>query len=99
MSFIPYSEISSIELYPLGNKDNEIDSHVRIIHQDSMRGPVPYPGGIYDNHLGSTSHEWNCGTCKHYKKLCPGHYGVIFLNYPVLIALLLENILLILLSS
>lgn len=83
MSFIPYSEISSITLYPLGNKDNEIDSHVRIIHQDSMRGQLPFPNGIYDDHLGSTAHEWPCGTCKHDKRLCPGHFGAVFLNYPV----------------
>lgn len=84
MSMIPYSEITSLSLYPLGNRDNEIDSHVKIIHQDSMRGNVPYPGGIYDDHMGSTSNEWGCGTCKHGKQLCPGHFGSVYLNYPVI---------------
>lgn len=92
MSYIPYSELNSIQLYPLGNKDNEIDSHVRVIYQDSMRGSIPYPKGIYDEHMGSTSHEWVCGTCKHDKRLCPGHFGSITLNYPVLSPMFIKEI-------
>lgn len=93
MSHIPYSEISSIGFYSLGNKDNEIDSHVRVTNQDSMRGSLPYPNGIYDDHMGSTAHEWVCGTCKYDKKLCPGHFGAIFLNYPVLSPMYIKEIL------
>lgn len=92
MSYIPYSEINSISLYPLGNLDNEIESHVRIIYQDSMRGSLPYPQGIYDDHMGSTSHEWNCGTCHYDKKLCPGHFGSITLNYPILSPMFIKEI-------
>lgn len=92
MSGIPYSEISSITLYPLGNKDNEIESHVQVIFQDSMRGSLPYPKGIYDDHMGSTSHEWECGTCRYDKSLCPGHFGSITLNYPVLSPMFIREI-------
>lgn len=93
MSNIPYSEISSIGLYPSGNKDIKVDSHVIILYQDSMRGNVPYPGGIYDDHMGSTAHEWTCGTCKHDKRLCPGHFGLIPLKYPVLSPMFIKEIL------
>lgn len=93
MSIIPYSEISSIGLYPLGDKDNEIDSHIRVIHQDGMRGAIPYPNGIYDDHMGSTAHEWTCGTCKYDKRLCGGHPGAIFVNYPVLSPMYIKEIL------
>jgi DNA-directed RNA polymerase beta' subunit len=93
MQDIPYAELSSISLYPLGTEDNIIDSHVKILHQDSMRGNTPYPYGISDEHMGSISHLWRCGTCLYGKKLCPGHFGSVYLNYPVLSSFFMKDIL------
>lgn len=83
MTTIPYSEISSISLYPLSDEDNKIESHVTILYQDSTRGNIPYQKGVSDAHMGSYSNEWNCQTCLHDKRLCPGHFGSINLKYPV----------------
>lgn len=83
MTTIPFSEINSIGLYVLGTEDNIRDAHVNVIYQDLFRNGLPYPHGIYDAHMGTTDHAWICATCGHDKKLCPGHPGVINLNYPV----------------
>ena len=73
MSIIPFSEITSIELYVLGNSDNVRDAHVNVVSQDLFRNNKPHPGGIYDAHMGTTDIAWKCATCLHKKKFCPGH--------------------------
>jgi len=91
-SNIPYSDLSSIGLYILGDQDNQKDSHVNVVSQDLFRNNLPHPGGIYDAHMGTTDISWPCATCFHKKKWCPGHAGVINLNYPVLSPLFLKDI-------
>jgi DNA-directed RNA polymerase beta' subunit len=80
---IPYAEISSIQLYVLGSEDNKRDSNVSVIHQDLFRNGLPYPGGPYDGHGGTTSHKWDCESCLYDKKSCPGHPGSYELHIPV----------------
>jgi DNA-directed RNA polymerase beta' subunit len=92
MATIPYGEISGIQLFVLGTEDNIRDAHVNVIYQDLFRNNVPYPNGVYDSHMGSTDGTWDCSTCGHEKKLCPGHFGVINLNYPVQSPLFLKDI-------
>jgi DNA-directed RNA polymerase beta' subunit len=92
MATVPYSEISSIGLYILGTEDNIHDAHVNVIYQDLTRNNLPYPNGINDAHMGTTSNEWECDTCHHDKRLCPGHPGVINLNYPVPSPMFLKDI-------
>ena len=43
---IPYSELSSIKLYVLGNEDNIRHAHVNVVSQDLFRNNLPHPGGI-----------------------------------------------------
>lgn len=92
MTQIPYSEIDSIGLYVLGDDDNERDAHVNVVSQDLFRNNLPHPGGIYDAHMGTTDISWPCATCFHRKKYCPGHPGVIHLNYPVLSPMFIKDI-------
>jgi DNA-directed RNA polymerase II subunit RPB1 len=80
---VPYAEVTGIGLYVLGNEDNANASHVHVVHQDLFRGGLPYLGGCYDAHMGTTGYEWNCATCLNGKTLCPGHYGNLKLNSPV----------------
>lgn len=89
---IPYSELSSIGLYVLGDDDNLLDSNVNVVSQDLFRNNLPHPGGIYDAHMGTTDISWSCGTCFHKKKWCPGHFGHIKLNYPVPSPMFLKEI-------
>lgn len=84
MSAIPYSNINSVRFYCLGDDENKVDSHVRVVHQEAIRGNIPMNGGILDDHMGSIDHKWTCGTCKYSMILCPGHFGSVELKYPVL---------------
>lgn len=80
---IHFTELNSIELYVLGSDDAKQDSFVNVVSQDLMRGGMPIDGGIYDAHMGTTDHSWDCKTCHHDKKFCEGHAGSINLKYPV----------------
>ena len=91
-SHVPYSEITSISLYVLGDEDNKRDAHVNVVHQDLFRNGQPHKGGPYDDHMGTTDFAWKCGTCLHTKTWCPGHPGVLNLNYPVQSPLFLKDI-------
>jgi DNA-directed RNA polymerase II subunit RPB1 len=86
MSFskIPYSELSSIEFSILGSEENETDANVYVTHSELYKQGIPYQGGIYDAHMGTTEHNIICKTCQNYKEFCPGHCGVLILNQPVI---------------
>lgn len=78
-----YSKIYDLAFYVLGTEENLIESNVNVTNKEVMKGDLPMVDGIYDAHLGSTSHEWNCATCGCRKTICPGHFGSIDLKYPV----------------
>ncbi len=59
------------------------DSYVPITSYDLFRNNTPYPGGVYDAHLGTTDHSYRCQTCYNTKRACIGHEGSIPLNYEV----------------
>lgn len=84
---IPFTTIEAIQFYVLDSEDNETDGTV-IVANDStttMSGGIntPVGSGIYDTNMGTTDDNIKCTTCKNGKKLCPGHYGKIPLNYPI----------------
>lgn len=78
-----YSKINDLAFYVLGTEENLIESCINVTNKEIMKGDLPMNDGIYDAHMGSTSHEWNCATCGNRKTICPGHYGSIDLKYPV----------------
>lgn len=59
------------------------DSYAPITSYDLFRNNTPYPGGVYDAHLGTTDHSYRCQTCYNNKRNCIGHEGNVPLNYPV----------------
>ena len=89
---IPYSEFSSVSFGIHGDQENEIDAVGKVMYMDSVRNGIPFPGGISDRSMGTSSHDYNCSTCKYTKKFCPGHFNVLYLNYPVLSPFFLKEI-------
>ena len=78
-----YSKTKDLCFYILDNEENLIDSRINITNKEVMKGDIPMPEGIYDAHMGTTDHSWNCTTCGNRKSICPGHFGSIDLKYPV----------------
>jgi len=78
-----YSKVYDLCFYVLGNEENLIDSNANITNKEVMKGDKPMPEGIYDAHMGTTDHAWNCLTCGNRKTICPGHSGSVDLKYPV----------------
>lgn len=89
---IPYTELDGFSLYLMGSDDAVRDGFVNVVSQDLLRGGAPVDGGIYDAHMGTTDHSWDCKTCHHEKKYCEGHSGYIALKYPVLNPLFIRQI-------
>lgn len=85
MSLIPYSEITSIQLGILSTEENIINSNVTVLKSDLLHNNKPEEDGLYDAHMGTTDTSWECETClnSYSSGLCPGHFGVMHLNYPV----------------
>jgi DNA-directed RNA polymerase beta' subunit len=78
-----YSETQDLCFYVLGNEENLIESNVNITNKEVMKGDRPMLDGIYDAHMGTTDHAWDCTTCGNRKTICPGHFGSLDLKYPV----------------
>jgi DNA-directed RNA polymerase beta' subunit len=56
---------------------------VDIRSKEIFKGDSPEPFGIYDKHMGTTEMSWACDTCKNIRNECPGHPGMLRLNYPL----------------
>lgn len=89
---VPDSEITNVSLYVRSDLENKRLGSVKIKNYNIIRNGLPYPGGIYDSRMGTTSVDWNCDTCGNTKTYCPGHAGYYELNYPVQNPLFLNDI-------
>lgn len=78
------SRIITMSPYIMGDADNEVNSTVIVTRPAVMDGILPAKDGVYDAHMGTTTDEWRCQTCRNNKPLCPGHYGTYKLRYPVM---------------
>lgn len=93
MSRLVYSSsITKVRFGVSGTEDIVQDSFVNITSHDLFKNNLPYPGGVYDSHLGTTDHTYNCSTCYNDKKQCLGHDGQITLNYPIQSPLFMSEI-------
>lgn len=83
--------IQSVKFSVTGTDAVREDTSVTITSHEMFRGGEPYPFGVYDARLGTTS-NYRCLTCMNSKKTCLGHEGSIELNYPVINPIALEEI-------
>ena len=77
------SRIKEVRFEVSGDADILSESDVPIKSYDLLKSSAPYPGGLYDGHLGTLDHTYTCQTCFNNKKNCTGHDGHLMLNYPV----------------
>lgn len=93
MSYRLYtSRINKVRFNVIGTEDIKEASNVPVVSHDLFRGNMPYPGGVYDGHLGTTDHSYKCLTCHNNKKNCLGHPGHLQLNYPVFSPMLINEV-------
>ncbi len=78
-----HSKVSKIRFSLAGDEGIKKDSFVAVMSHDLFSNNLPYNGGVYDAHMGTTDHSYKCQTCFRKKKHCLGHPGHINLNYPV----------------
>lgn len=77
------SRIEKVRFVVRGSDEIRASSRITVNSYELMRNNLPYPGGVYDGHLGTTDHGYTCQTCFNRKELCLGHTGCLVLNYPV----------------
>lgn len=92
MTFVPRGRIVGVHFHASGTEEIERESVMPIKSYDLYRQNLPLVGGLYDDHLGTTSHEYPCRTCWNNKKDCLGHDGHLKLNQPIIQAIFLEEI-------
>lgn len=82
-----YENITGVQFYVMGDRDTEISSIMEVKNKDSVEiedfgsPKVAVNDGIYDSRMGYFNRN-DCTTCQGADK-CPGHFGMIRLNYPV----------------
>jgi len=91
-SVIPSGRIKKVRFQVSGTEEILEESDVPITKYDLYKQGKPFPGGVYDGHLGTTSHEYTCQTCFNEKKFCFGHDGHHSLNQPVISPLYVNEI-------
>lgn len=79
----PLGSIDSVTFNILGDESIKKLSSVTITTDDLNKDNGPYPGGMYDAHLGTLDYGYKCLTCMNTKKSCIGHSGHMNLNYPI----------------
>ena len=77
------SEIAKVKFGVGGDTAHSTVSFAPIKSHDLFRANEPAPGGVYDPHLGSTDHNFECETCGFNKSACLGHPGHYKLTTPV----------------
>jgi DNA-directed RNA polymerase II subunit RPB1 len=80
-----HSEIATVGFGFVGDYEISRASYKRITGYELFSpSGQPVAGGPYDKSLGTTEYTYNCQTCKHDKKLCPGHRGSLDLRVAVI---------------
>jgi len=57
---------------------------VNVTQPSMYAASLPIANGTADHRMGSVDRRLACGTCKQGINQCPGHAGMIVLNYPVI---------------
>ena len=81
-------EISSIQFGVYSNEE-KLKMSVARIHKTKLSTDH---GCVYDTRMGTLENDKECETCEKYPKKCPGHFGHIELNHPVLNPLFYKQI-------
>ena len=81
---IPNRRISRVEFYVMGSESNRTTGRVEVTSKDVTKNEIPVPSGVYDARMGTTDNGWNCASCLNKKSQCPGHFGFINTNYPLI---------------
>lgn len=76
--------VSHIEFGVFSPEEIKRFAVVSITEPSMYSASLPIPNGTADHRMGSVDRRLACGTCKKNIIDCPGHAGMIALNYPVL---------------
>lgn len=78
------NSIKSVQFSILGSDDIEKEAHGITTNKSLFSDGKPVPDGLYNPHYGSIAElGFNCQTCFNNQLYCPGHDGVMKVNYPL----------------
>ena len=69
------SRIASLQFDVQTDAARRALSRVQVTSIEQFNGELPVVGGIFDARMGTTDMSYNCLTCRHGRKKCPGHFG------------------------
>ena len=79
MEIIPHKEIDSI-VFSINTSEDIIKNSVCKVYTAKLVGQ----GSVYDERMGTMENSKKCLTCDQGCKDCPGHFGYIELNTPII---------------
>lgn len=85
--------VSHIEFGVFAPEEVKRFAVVNVTEPATYSASLPVANGTADHRMGSVDRRLACGTCKSNVNHCPGHAGMINLNYPVVHPSFLEVIL------
>lgn len=86
------SVVERVWFHLAGTADITEASVVPVVSQNLFHNNLPFEGGAYNAHLGSTDLSYKCQTCHNSKRFCFGHDGHIDLKYPVINPISLKDL-------
>jgi DNA-directed RNA polymerase II subunit RPB1 len=94
----PREYISHVEFGVFSPDEIKRFAVVNVTEPSMYSASLPIANGTADHRMGSVDRRLACGTCKQSINDCPGHAGMIVLNFPVVHPSFLDTILKILKS-
>ena len=79
---LPWGKIRSVRYDPI--IDPSKHSFVTVTNSDLFRDKKPVKDGLYDSAMGTIEYDYLCKTCQKGHSECPGHFGSMLLEYPVI---------------
>ena len=76
--------IKSVRFHVLSADEIKRFSVCSITESSLYTASLPTNGSVVDFRMGSVDRRLKCGTCRRSVTSCPGHFGSIMLNFPVL---------------
>lgn len=90
---LPVADIGLVGFYILDEESIATESVCEVKNSEIFHDKLPQQDGIYDTKMGTMDYGFRCGTCQKNKPDCPGHQGMIKLNYPVLNPTFIKHVL------
>ena len=92
MADAPHGVVEKVTFLVANSQDNRRESAVEVGSFELCAGDRPVAGGWFDSRMGTTDHQWVCGTCGQEKQHDCGHLGHMCSRTPLVSPVFLSDV-------